>query len=110
MKKEDITLEQYQTRQQDIFDNKVRHGFNTKNPYQEIRYITEELGELMRAFEKGDQDNIAEELADIVIFSYGLAQMSNAGDLDTKIFEKMAINASRKYIKTEEGDFVKVTE
>ena len=97
----------YLTRQQRIFENKVKHGFNTTNIYQEARYILEEVAELMRAIEKNDRENMIEELADVVIFAYGCAEVARLGDLDTKIFEKMQLNESRKYKQTPEGDFVK---
>lgn len=103
-----MTLEEFQTRQKRIFLNKVRHGFNTSNRYQEVRYIQEEVAELMRAIEKEDKDNILEELADIVIFAYGLAEIADVGDLDSKIFEKMVINENRQYRQNKEGDFVKI--
>jgi NTP pyrophosphatase (non-canonical NTP hydrolase) len=103
----EATFEDYKGRQQRIFDNKVNHGFNTTNVYQEARYILEEVAELMRAVEKEDKENIIEELADIVIFSYGCAAVAGVGDLDTKIFEKMKINENREYTKNAEGDFVK---
>lgn len=108
---EDITeeskIEDYKNRQQRIFNNKIAHGFNTTNVYQEARYILEEVAELMRAVEKNDNENILEELADIVIFSYGCAAVAGVGDLDTKIFEKMKINESRVYSQNSEGDFIK---
>lgn len=94
-------------RQDRIFQNKVNHGFNVTNIYQEARYILEETAELMRAIEKNDRENMIEELADIVIFSYGCAEVARLGNLDKKIFEKMKINESREYKKTSEGDFVK---
>lgn len=105
--KENITLTDYRARQKRIFDNKVAHGFNTTNVYQEARYILEEVAELMRAVEKEDNENILEELADIVIFSYGCAAVAGVGDLDTKIFEKMKINENRVYTQNSEGDFIK---
>lgn len=103
----ELVLEDYIGRQQRIFDNKVAHGFNTTNIYQEARYILEEVAELMRAVEKEDKENILEELSDIVIFAYGCAAVACVGDLDTKIFEKMTINESRVYTKNSEGDFIK---
>lgn len=104
---DEITLGDYLGRQQRIFDNKVAHGFNTTNVYQEARYILEEVAELMRAVEKKDDENILEELSDIVIFAYGCAAVAGVGDLDTKIFEKMKINENRTYTQNSEGDFVK---
>ena len=100
-------LNDFLNRQKRIFQNKVNHGFNTTNIYQEARYILEEVAELMRAVEKNDRENMLEELADIVIFSYGCAEVARLGDLDTKIFEKMKLNEKRVYKKNGEGDFVK---
>lgn len=107
MEEKKFTLEEFEGRQQRIFQNKVNHGFNTTNVYQEARYILEETAELMRAIEKNDMENLKEELADVVIFAYGCAAVAGVGNLDDKIFEKMNINEQRKYHKTTEGDFVK---
>ena len=103
----DKKLAEFINRQKRIFQNKVNHGFNTTNIYQEARYILEETAELMRAIEKNDRENMIEELADIVIFAYGCTEVARLGDLDTKIFEKMTINEKREYKQTSEGDFVK---
>lgn len=101
-------IKAYQDRQKDIFENKVQHGFNITNPYKEVRYMMEEVAELMRAIENGDKQNISEELADIVIFAYGLAEVTHSGDLDKTIFEKMDKNSKRIYTVNKEGDFVKI--
>jgi NTP pyrophosphatase (non-canonical NTP hydrolase) len=103
-------IQMYRERQQRIFDNKVNHGFNTTNVYQEARYILEETAELMRAIEKNDKENLKEELADIVIFAYGCAAVAGVGNLDEEIFKKMAINEKRIYEQNTEGDFEKVNE
>lgn len=100
-------IEKYLDRQKRIYRNKENHGFNTTNIYQEARYILEETAELMRAIEKNDRENMIEELADIIIFTYGCAEVARLGDLDTEVFKKMKINESREYTKTPEGDFVK---
>lgn len=102
------TLEDFQNRQQRIFDNKVNHNFNIKNVYQESRYILEEVAELMHAIEKRDKENILEELSDIVIFAYGCAAVAGVGNLDDKIFDKMVINENRVYKKKPDGDFEKI--
>lgn len=98
----------FKTRQKDIYNNKVKHNFNITNMYQEVRYILEEMSELMRAIEKSDNDNLLEELSDIVIFAYGLAEISKEGSLDDKIFEKMEINKRRIYNQNADGDFEKI--
>ena len=100
-------LLKFKSRQKRIFKNKENHGFNTTNIYQEARYILEEVTELMRAIEKNDRENMKEELADIVIFAYGCAEVARLGDLDTEIFRKMQLNENRVYTQTDEGDFVK---
>lgn len=104
---DNLTIEDFTSRQKRIFQNKVNHGFNITNVYQEARYILEETAELMRAIEKNDRENMIEELADIIIFAYGCAEVARLGDLDTEIFKKMAINENREYRQTSEGDFVK---
>lgn len=106
--KRDTKLSDFLNRQKRIFQNKVNHGFNTTNIYQEARYILEEVAELMRAIEKNDRENMIEELADIIIFTYGCAEVARLGDLDTRIFEKMKQNEARVYKKTSEGDFIKI--
>jgi NTP pyrophosphatase (non-canonical NTP hydrolase) len=105
----DSKLLSYTERQKRIFRNKENHGFNTTNIYQEARYILEEVAELMRAIEKNDRENMKEELADIVIFAYGCAEVARLGSLDDEIFKKMEINEKREYHKSADGDFVKDT-
>ena len=100
-------VDAYTDRQKRVYMNKLNHGFNTTNLYQEARYILEETAEMMRAIEKNDMDNLREELADIVIFAYGLAEIAGVGDLDTEIFNKMSINENRVYKVNKNGDFVK---
>lgn len=102
-------LRQFKGRQRRIYQNKVNHGFNITNIAQEARYILEETAELFRAIEKDDKENMIEELADIVIFAYGCAEVAGVGDLDKKIFEKMLINEKREYIQDAEGDFHKIS-
>lgn len=101
------TLSEYTSRQQRIFDNKVDHGFNVTNPYREVGYLVGEVSELLSGIIKGDKENILEELSDIVIYAYGLASVTKAGDLDDAIFEKMKINENRVYIKDGHGEFKK---
>jgi len=106
--KEQHSLSEYENRQQRIFDNKVKHHFNTENVYQEARYIIEEVAELMHAIENKDSNNMLEELSDIAIFAYGCAAVAGVGNLDDKIFEKMVINENRVYKQKLDGDFEKI--
>lgn len=109
VKKSEVTLDDFLERQLRCYKNKVKHGFNVTDFHKEARFILKEVSELMLAIEHNDLENLMEELADIVIFSYGLAEMAH-GNLDSAVFKKMAINESRKYTRNELGDFVKVEE
>lgn len=95
-------------RQIEIYDNKVQKGFNTTDVHIETRLMLQEVTEFMRAVERGDKDNMLEELADICIFCYGIAEITNIGDLDKKIDDKILINRNRKYTINKDGDAVKV--
>lgn len=101
-------LSKYRNRQRDCYENKLAHHFNVVDFQCEARLILKEVVELMEAIEKSDVDNIAEELSDIVIFCYGLAEMAQK-DLDKHIFEKMLINKSRVYKRNEDGTVTKVS-
>lgn len=103
-------LDKYRQRQKRIYMNKVNHGFNVTDPYIEVGLLTGELSELIRGITRNDADNIREELADIVIYAYGLAEVTGVGDLDSEIFNKMKINENRVYRKNEQGDFKKIEE
>lgn len=102
-----ISLSDYQTRQLRCYENKLKHGFNVTDFHKEARFILKELSELMDAIEHNDVENMIEELGDIVIFCYGIAEMAHK-DLDAQVFKKMAINESREYTRNQLGDFVKV--
>ena len=101
-----ITLDEYKSRQLRCYTNKLKHGFNVTDFQKEARFILKELSELMDAIEHNDVENLIEELGDIVIFCYGIAEMAHK-DLDTQVFKKMAINESRVYTRNEHGDFVR---
>lgn len=100
------TIEDYEGRQLRCYTNKLKHGFNVTDFQKEARFILKELSELMDAIEHNDVENLIEELGDIVIFCYGIAEMAHK-DLDTQVFKKMAINEGRVYHRNEHGDFVR---
>lgn len=50
--------------------------------------------------------SLGEELADIALFLFALAQMHDV-DLDTEIQRKMAVNAGREYVRDDNGVPVK---
>ena len=70
--------------QQEVYNNKKTRGFNTTDVGKEIVLLTEELGELAKAYKHSNQeeaptiDNVVEmgnELGDIMILCLGLFQI-----------------------------------
>jgi NTP pyrophosphatase (non-canonical NTP hydrolase) len=81
--------------QKQIYENKVRKGFNTTNVHQEFCYLIEETGEACRAYNRKLPD-LGEELADIAIYVMGLAEILNV-DLEEEILKKVTKNENREY-------------
>lgn len=95
-------------RQQRIWQNKVNHHFNLTDTSIDFKLLQGEVEELREAL--GDiqnKEHISEELSDVVIFCYGLAEMCHI-DLDTAIENKMLINESREYIIDKDGTAHKI--
>lgn len=88
---------QYDTRQSDVCITKYCHGFNVSDIQKDFEYLQGEVDEAKEAIFGGDsKEHQVEELADIVIYCYGMAQMLGL-NLDDAIFKKMQYNATRKY-------------
>lgn len=81
--------------QEEILDNKRRHGFNTTNIEQEFCYLYGEVGEAYEAYYK-EKDTFPEELADVAIFLLGIAEIKGV-DLEAEIIKKVNKNKGRKY-------------
>ena len=90
--------------QEEIFQNKVNHGFNTTDMSMEFCLTYAELGEAYTAWIRR-YDNLGEELADVAIFLLGIAEM-NKIDLGKEMINKIEKNKNRKY-KTVNGALVK---
>ena len=60
--------------------------------------MTTEIVELVEAIENADETNIGEELADIVIYVLGLAEILNI-NLEKELINKVAKNEKREYKK-----------
>lgn len=75
--------------QKEIFENKVRRGFNTTDICKEIVAISEELGELARAYKLNDKKEMVNETGDIMVFCLGLFEILgvNGEGVLTKIVE-----------------------
>lgn len=95
-------IKEYQKR---AYENKVTHGFNVTNVEKEFLFL---YGEVAEAFEAYKQSGaIGEELADVAIYLFGLAEMLEI-DLDQEIQLKMAVNEKRVYEKNIQGYVTKI--
>ena len=90
--------------QQRAWANKLGQGFNSTDVAFEFGLLLAELGEAFTAWRHGH--DVGEELADIAIFTMGLAQMLGI-DLDAEVQTKLAINEARVYRPTPNGVLVK---
>lgn len=70
-----------------------------------VSMLTEELGELADAVNEDKDELVGEELADLVIVSFGLARVLDI-DLRREFEEKMEYNMGKSGAKTEGGKVV----
>ena len=70
--------------QKQIFQNKVNRGFNVTDIGKEIILMTEELGELAKAYKKSNKreakeidnrDDIVDAIGDLMVYCLGLCEM-----------------------------------
>jgi len=101
----ELTLREIQKR---IWDNKVKKGFNTTDISKEFLYLTEELGEAVRAYRKDSKDDLAEEIVDLIIYSLGLLEMLDKDEYE-EIMKKIEKNEKREY-QGENGAFRQLRE
>ena len=93
--------------QEDVYQNKVNHGFNLTDINMEFCLAYGEMGEAYMAWLK-KKDDLGEELADVAIYLLGLSEILGI-DLEKEILHKMDKNAKRVYKKVN-GCMVKVEE
>jgi NTP pyrophosphatase (non-canonical NTP hydrolase) len=87
----DISLAQKLT-----WQNKIAKGFNTSEVPLEFCLLQSEVAEAFDAWRRHN-DNLGEELADIAIFLFSLAEMTGV-DLQEAVERKIAKNSTRRYI------------
>lgn len=92
--------------QKQVWDNKVKKGFNTENVYKEFCYIYGEVGEAYEAWLK-KKDDLGLELADIGLYLCGLAEMLGFS-LQEQMEKKLEINKNRVYTLNDKGVLTKV--
>lgn len=82
--------------QKEVYQNKVNHGFNTTDINYEFCLAYGEVGEAFMAY-LNKKDDLGEELADVVIYMMGIAEILNI-DLEEELQKKIIKNSKRKYI------------
>ncbi|WP_125703908.1 MazG nucleotide pyrophosphohydrolase domain-containing protein [Lacticaseibacillus daqingensis] len=82
--------------QQQILANKIKHRWNTTDVNFELLELYQEVGEAFKAHLHHDRANLAEELADVVIFALGIAEIEDL-DLGAAVTAKVDTNAHRVY-------------
>jgi hypothetical protein len=92
------------TIQSAAYANKVAKGFNITDVPMEFCLLIEEVGEAFSAWRK--QKPVGGELADVLIFAAGLAQILGI-DLAAEVDQKLATNAARQYVRLPNGTPVK---
>lgn len=90
--------------QEEIMANKASKGFNTTDIPLEFMLLTGEVSEAFDAWRKKKSD-LGEEIADIMIYLFGLAKMLNV-DLENELVAKIEKNRERKYVR-KDGILVK---
>jgi hypothetical protein len=93
--------------QKNAWENKLAKGFNTTDVPLEFCLLVSEVGEAFDAWRKAPEQ-VSQELADIAIFLFGLAEMTGT-DLQEAVESKLAVNQARVYRKLRDGVHVKET-
>ncbi len=84
--------------QKKIYQNKVNKHFNLTNIHQEFCLLNGEVAEAYDAWNKKmSTEDISLELADIAIYTLGLAEILGIS-LEDALLKKMAINEKRVYV------------
>jgi NTP pyrophosphatase (non-canonical NTP hydrolase) len=87
------------------WENKQSKGFNTTDVPLEFCLLQGEVAEAFDAWRK-NRRNMGEELADIAIYLFSLAQMTGF-DLQEEVEAKINKNADRNYHRLSNGTLVK---
>lgn len=87
--------------QQQAWANKLAKGFSTNDVALEFGLLTAEISEAFTAWRK-QQDDLGEELADVLIYLTGLAEMTGV-DLSLEVERKLTKNADREYRRDARG-------
>jgi NTP pyrophosphatase (non-canonical NTP hydrolase) len=87
--------------QHQAWANKLAKDFNTTDVALEFGLLVAEVGEAFTAWRR-QQPGLGEELADVMIFLAGLAEMTGV-DLGAEVARKLAANEARVYRRDPRG-------
>lgn len=93
--------------QKRVYQNKLNKGFNVTDIYMELCFTQGELTEVFEAY-KDKKEDLGEELADVAIYLFGLAEILGI-DLEDELLRKMEKIEKRRYVQRD-GITVKVPE
>lgn len=85
--------------------NKAGKGFNVSDVPLEFCLLQREMSEAFTAWRE-DSADLGSELADVAIFTLGLAQMTGV-DLGREVDAKLGVNEGRSYTRLPNGTPVK---
>jgi len=91
--------------QRRAWENKLSKGFNVEDVPYEFGLLNAEVGEAFTAW-RHDQSDFGSELADVLIYLTGLAEMTGV-DLAREVERKLAVNERRTYRSGPSGSKVK---
>ena len=81
--------------QKEVYENKVKKGFNVTDLKEEFLNLYGEVGEAYSAWLK-KKDDLGEELADVAIYVLGIAEILGF-DMEKEIEHKIYKNSKREY-------------
>ena len=93
--------------QKAVYDNKVAHGWNVTDMCREFCQMESEVSEAFQAYFNEPRENFAEELADVVIYALGMAEIAGV-DLERALLQKIEKNRRRRYRQREDGSWEKI--
>lgn len=88
--------------QKKVIENRIEKGFPIGDITNDFCRAYEELSEAFSKYNK-NQDGVAEEFADVIIFLLGMSAHLNF-DLEKELLDKIEKNKNRKYRKEKTPD------
>lgn len=93
----------YRWRQARIYAHKKNNDLNIDDPEIELLQMLKEIRGLTGDICDGDKEKVRDKLSKIIILAYGLADITDAGDLDEQIFKQLELNENKQYIRDING-------